>query len=289
LQAKRDSSPLCATDPAPGYSAVLDHHPRYHYSFLVQTDEIKRKERSMTRNLKSFGLALVAAVALGAIGAHAASAVVEHSFRSDAEETVATARTESYSNAENKSKDVFTLTPGLTVECYGTYEGKVVGKVVDQVTVHPKYSSCGGGPVHTNGCNLVFDSDTTQASGHSTSSEHAAATLECEAGHVIEITSSGCHIAVGPQTVHGSRYTYVTHSGKSSLTGAITFRTITYTATSGSFCGLAGHAAGVYTNGSIDGKAEATGYVAGTATGSTTAGTTWTHGEQTNISISTPE
>jgi hypothetical protein len=244
----------------------------------------------MTRNLKTLGLALVAMLAIGAIGAQVASAVVEHSFRSGADETVATARTESYGNAEHKSMDVLTTTAGLTVECYGTYEGKVVGKIVDQVTVHPKYSTCtpNGTVVHTDGCNLVFDSDTDTSNGHFSTEEHAQATLECEAGHVIEITRPGCNIAVAPQTVRGARYTYVTHSSKSALTGAITFRTLTYTATAGSFCGISGHAAGVYTNGKIDGKVEATGYEAGTATGSTTSGTTWIHGSQTNISISTP-
>jgi hypothetical protein len=244
----------------------------------------------MPRNFKASWLALMVAMALSAIATQSASAVVEHSFRSGANETVATARTESYGNAQHQSMDVLTLTAGLTVECYGTYEGKVIGQIVDEVTVHPKYSTCtpNGTVIHTDGCNFKFDSETDVSSGHFSTEEHAQTTLECEAGHVIEITRPGCNIAVAPQTVRGTRYTYVTHSSKSSLTGAITYRTIEYTVTGGSFCGLAGHGAGTYTNGKIDGKVEATGYVASTPTGSTTTGFTWHHGAQTDISLSTP-
>jgi hypothetical protein len=254
----------------------------------------------MTRNLKAFGLALVAAMALGAIGAQGASAVVEHSFRSGAQNTVLTGANESYTTGS--SKDVFSATAGLTVSCDGTFEGTNVGTTRDTVTVHPKYHNCssslGGSPtVHTNGCNYIFDSDTTQATGHSASSEHAAVSLECEAGHVIEITAPGCNFAFAEkhsatsvnQSLHGVRYNEVTHSSKKSITVIATVKTIAFNATSGSLCGLAGHAAGTYTTGTYDGKETVTGYTDSTVvSGSTTAGRVWSHGAQVDINLSTP-
>jgi hypothetical protein len=155
----------------------------------------------MTRNLKAFGLALVAMLAIGAIGAQGASAVVEHSFRSDAANTVLTGNTESYSDPNGQSRNLFTITAGLTVECYSTFEGTNAGTVRDTVTVHLNTTCTGGVSLHTGGCNDVFDSDTTQASGHSASSEHASISLECEPSHWIEVTRPGCNITFGDDQV----------------------------------------------------------------------------------------
>jgi hypothetical protein len=253
----------------------------------------------MTRNFKAFGLALVAMVAFGAFAAQGASAVVEHSFRSGAANTVLTGQNESYTTGS--SKDKFTATGGLVVECDATFEGTNTGTTADTVTVHPKYHNCtsgfGNATVDTDGCNYVFDSDTTQASGHSTSSEHAAVNLECESSHVIKVTATGCtlqfsasHSSVAVnQSLHGVRYSEVTHSSKKSMTVTATVRTVHYTALAGSFCGLAGHAAGTYTNGSYDTKATVTGFTDSTVvSGSTTTGRVWSHGAQVDISLSTP-
>jgi hypothetical protein len=263
----------------------------------------------MTRNLKAFGLALVATMALGAIAAQGASAVVEHSFRSSSVSgnTVLTGANESYGTGS--SKDVATLTGGsLSIECDATYEGRNDGSPRDTVTVHPTYSSCtsslGATTVETNGCNYIFDTDTTQSVGHSTSSEHATVSLECESAHsasphAIQATAPGCNFAWAVtqtssatvnQSLHGIRYSNLSsHSGKESGTGKITVRTISYIAKAGSLCGLAGHSAGNYNNGSYDGTALVTGYEVGNiVSGSTTNGTVWSHGAQTNITISTP-
>jgi hypothetical protein len=130
----------------------------------------------MTRNFKTLGLALVAAMAIGAIGAQGASAVVEHSFRSGANNWVLTGANESYTTGN--SKEVWTFTAGLPVSCDATFEGTISGSIVDTITFHPKFHNCtsslGGSPtVHTNGCNFILDSDTT-TSPHSGLSEHAA-------------------------------------------------------------------------------------------------------------------
>jgi hypothetical protein len=257
-----------------------------------------RKEEAMTRNLKAFGLALVAAMALGAIGAQTASAVVEHSFRSPVENTVLTG-----SFDPSTGNHVFTATSGLIVECSaGTFSGTNVGKVLDRVTVHPKYSGCtsslGNVTVDTDGCNYTFYSNTTEDAAHSPGTEHAAVGLECESSHAIEITAPGCNLAFSAahsgtpvnQSLHGVRYTQLSsHSGKHAITVYATVKTIKYIATSGSLCGLAGHPAGTYSNGTYTGKASVTGYEdSAHSGGSTTTGTTWTHGNQVDITISTP-
>lgn len=256
----------------------------------------------MSRNLNAFGLALVAAMALGAIGAQGASAVVAHSFRSDVEDTVLTAA------AEGKEK--LTLTAGVFVECSDvTFEGTNVGTLRDTLTVHPTYASCnlsGGAEsnvtVHTGGCNFELDSDTT--TNTHPSGDHASVSLACTSSHSasphkIEITAPGCNIAFETthagnvlvnHSLHGLRYTNLSnHSGKNAGTVTATVRTISYTVTSGSFCGLIGHGAGTYSNASYDGKSTVTGYQAGTGTGSATNGFTWHHGAQINITVSSPE
>jgi hypothetical protein len=254
----------------------------------------------MTRNLKAFGLALVAAMVLGTLGAQGASAVVEHSFRSGAEKFVLTGANESYTTGNSREKA--TLTSGLTIECDATYEGTNVGTTRDTVTIHPTYHNCtssfgGGTTLSTNGCNYILDTDTTQLVGHSSSSEHAAVSLECEDSHLIEVLAPGCTIAYNDnhsgtpvnQSLHGVRYTEVTHSSKAAGTVTQTVRTIKYNVTAGSLCGLAGHPAGTYSNASYDGKSTVTGYVDSTVvSGSTTNGTVWSHGAQTDIHVSTP-
>ena len=264
----------------------------------------------MTRNLKALGLALVAAMALSAIGAQGASAVVEHSFRSDS----ATGSTILTGSIETSTKDKFFPSAGSTpIECsVGTFSGTVSENPADTVTVHPKYSSCklGNATAHvtTEGCNYIFDSDTTQATSHSTSSEHAAVSIECESTHEITVTVTGICVlhftdesSSSPvnQSLHGVRYTNLDgssaadakHSSKSAITVTSTVRTIHYTATAGSFCGLGGISAGTHTTGEYEGVSSVTGYEhsANTVvTGSTTSGTTWHHSTQVNISISTP-
>jgi hypothetical protein len=275
----------------------------------VPSNPTPQKGSAMTRNLKAFGLVLVVAIALGAIVAQGASALVEHSFRSDSASgnTVLTGANESYTTGS--SKHVLTLTPGFTFACDATFEGTNVGTIVDTVTVHPTYHNCasslGGSPtVHTGGCNFILDTDTTQAEGHSTSSEHASVSLECESAHsasphAIEITGPGCVIAIEAthassvavnQSLHGVRYANLSnHSGKNAGTLTATIRTIKFTATAGSLCGLAGHPAGTYSNGTYDGLASVTGYEDSTVvSGSTTSGRVWSHGPQVGITISTP-
>lgn len=252
-----------------------------------------RKKQIMTRDIKTLGLTLVAAMTLGAIGAQAASA---HQFTSDSNSTVFTAQ--SNSDTTGSGGDIFTFSGGLKLICDTTYSGTSASAEADTVTLHPKHHNCSFGgieaTVDSGGCNYILDSDTTQASGHSTSSEHATVSLECEASHSIKGTSSFCNVQIETEqtsgganhSLHGVRYSNVVDSSVSAVTITATVRTIKYTVLSGSFCSLAGLTAGSYANGSFDGLIGLTGFEHGSTTsGSTTNGFVWDHGARTDISV----
>ena len=251
----------------------------------------------MTRNLKALGLALIAALALGAIGAQGASAVVEHSYRSDAanEKTVLTGHSE--------GDHVFEAgTGGAKVTCTtATFSGTQSGNIVDTVTVHPIYTSCKLGAnsvtVTTGGCNYIIDSDTT-AGGHF-NGEHATVSVECESTHDVEIDGPGCNITFKGNTVnqslHGAHITTLSsansHSGKSAVTVSGTAGKIHYETKGGLACTAIGKPQGTYTDGIYKGSVSVTGYEDNTGvapTSSTTIGTTWHHSSQVNIAVSTP-
>ena len=244
----------------------------------------------MTHNLKTLGLALVAALALSAIGAQGATAVVEHSFRSDAvsQKTVST--------GQNEGNHVLSLgTGGPLISCTSvTFSGTNNFNVRDTLTVQPKYSSCTalGSAVSftTNGCYYILDSDTT--TNPHFGGEHAAVTVECEASHDI-IVDSVCKVtltAANSQSLHGMRYTQVAASSKHSITVTSTIGQIHYTTTGGLPCTAIGKPQGTYTDGIYEGKLTLTGFEDGSPSGgSTTTGTTWNHGDQVDITVSTPE
>ena len=252
----------------------------------------------MTRNLKALGLALVAALALGAIGAQGASAVVEHSFRSDAanETTVLTGQQEgdqAFEFGTGGAKVTCT-----TVTLSGTQAQK--GNILDTITLHPIYTGCTFGvvtaTVTTSGCNFVLDSDTT-ANPHF-GDEHAARSLECESTHDITVDAP-CTItfkgSASNQSLHGVHITTLSsansHSGKSAITISKTIGKIHYETVGGLACTAIGKPQGTYTDGIYTGKVSVTGYEdnPGVApTSSTTIGTTWHHSGQVNIAVSTP-
>lgn len=247
----------------------------------------------MTRNLKTLGLALVAALTLGAIGAQGVPAAVEHSFRSAANSTVLTGHIDG-------GNHLFEV-GDFKVECpIATFEGKNVGEVRDTVTVHPKYGSCTASgflvEVDTHGCNFILDSDTT-ISAHSSGNEHATVSIECEVGHHMMITTQFCSLTISAshnnvpvnQSLHGISYSSVMDSSKHSLATNWTVETIHYTALSGSACQFWKIAAGTHSDGVLTGKATLTGYEGDSPfSGSTTLGHAWSHGAQVDITISTP-
>jgi len=149
------------------------------------------------RNAKAFGLALVAAMALGAVAASAASAT----YDSHSESTV----------LEGTQVGVNEFHTGLgTVKCKtATFEGTQSGGkeveegvwTTDSITVHPEYTKCTAfglsATVNTEGCNYVFSEATTTGENKSHSEVH----IECDPGKAIVITNfGGCTVTVPEQT-----------------------------------------------------------------------------------------
>jgi hypothetical protein len=141
----------------------------------------------MIRNLKTLGLALVAVMALGVVGASAASAAefTAESYPAYAEGT---------GGAEE-----FTTEAG-TVKCStSSYEGATMGEATASYAVHPTYSGCQAfgfveASVNTNQCDYVFNSVT--GSGPYSSKVD----ISCSGGSTIVITAATCTAKVGGQT-----------------------------------------------------------------------------------------
>ena len=154
----------------------------------------------MTINLKALGLVLVAAFALNAIGAQAASAADKHEFDFDGERTVLT------------GTGGFSLTIGTVGidSCSATFEGTVVGAKVgdttyqsDEITVKPTCS----GTIRFNDCALVFDSDTTDGNVTGEPDKHANFKIECAFENKIEIHLWNCTLTIQEQELkHAVRY-----------------------------------------------------------------------------------
>ena len=153
----------------------------------------------MIRNLKALGLALLAVVALSAIGAQEGTAAIEHEFISDSTRTIIT--------GGNTGSHEFTIGSVGTVKCNkATFEGTVsegLSFEVDRLTVKPTYHECSFGgqfaSVFFNDCAYVFDTDTN--GGNSTGGLHAAATIECAFANKVQIHTANCTITIGAQEV----------------------------------------------------------------------------------------
>lgn len=254
----------------------------------------------MNLKIKAFGMALFAVLAMSAIASQGASA---HQFTSEAASTVLT--------ATNEGNHTFSITGTKTVavNCsIATATGTQSGASVDTVTLHPSYASCSSiaDPaieVETAGCNYLFDSDTTQATSHSTSSEHATVSVDCETSsssnnhpHEFHFVASGCTADIGAthpantvvnQSLHGVRFANLAShasTGKGAVTVAGTVSTVV-TTTTGAPCSLLGVKEGTY-SGTYTGNSIVTGFANSAASGSTTNGFTWAqHGASVDISV----
>lgn len=160
----------------------------------------------MTRNLKALGLALVAAFAMSAVVASAASAESAFKFKSNTANPILTA-TQHGSNV-----DVFTTDAG-TVSCNtANYVGSQAGTETNEIEVAPTYSGCTafgfiGVPIHTNGCKYRFTTGTKTGSDFEGSVHIVCPTTTSPSHkqHVIEITAPfSCTVTVpGGQTPAG--------------------------------------------------------------------------------------
>jgi hypothetical protein len=159
----------------------------------------------MIRNLKAFGLALIAVFALSAVAASGASAT-DHTFTS----TSGNKLTDLTGETEEGVKPVLSAA-GVEVICEkGTYAGTVEGNSVGEVTVHPVYDGPCEIPgisekvdVNTDGCDYRLTGETNEAGD-------AKVYVECTEGHDITIhdTTFGIVMHIGAQgPLTGAHYT----------------------------------------------------------------------------------
>jgi long-subunit fatty acid transport protein len=137
----------------------------------------------MTRNFKALGLALVAAFAMSAVVASAASAAEFHAEKAPVTLT----------GSQHAGEDVFTTDAG-TVSCEeATYTGSQATVTALTASATPKYSGCHATfglntTVDVNECKYIFNANTGKVD------------ISCPAGKVIAVTAPGCEITVGSQT-----------------------------------------------------------------------------------------
>jgi hypothetical protein len=153
----------------------------------------------MNGKQKTFGLVVLAALAMGAIATIGASASVSGHFTHDALGGHAVMK--GSQGAEHK---LWIERNEERIECnVATSEGTVTAATVTTIAVEPAFSGCqtpGGVPdsvkVDTNGCDFVY---------HSASSGHATFGVECSGAELV-ITHPNCKIEVPSQTVSGVTY-----------------------------------------------------------------------------------
>lgn len=204
----------------------------------------------MIRNFKVLGLTLVAALALGAMGASAASAQNYH-FTSSQEHTTLTGK--------QVGTDVFTVDAGKTSCEEANYSGTQSGTTALEITLVPSYSQCkvepiGSAVIDMNSCDYVFTAKTKP---------NVEVHIVCaNAGDKIQVTASAlgtlkCTVDIAPQTLTGVTVEAVAGGD---ITGKVNISGISYQQTSGS--GLGACAAKTNTNGTYVGHATIDGGVA---------------------------
>lgn len=145
----------------------------------------------MSRNLKVLGLTLVAALAMSAVVASAASATA-FNFKAEKVPTLLTGK-------QHAGNDVFVTDAGK-VECNeATYVGEQKTTPTTEVTVTPTYTGCTAFgfvnvPIDVNGCSYKFTAKTIEAGNF-----EGEVDILCPAGKSIEVTAPGCTVTVGAQ------------------------------------------------------------------------------------------
>jgi hypothetical protein len=239
----------------------------------------------MTTDLKALGLALVAALALGAAAAPAASAT-DHRFTSNS----GNGKTDLTGESEEGSSPTFSAA-GIEKICdKGTYAGTVVGNNVGEVTVHPEYDQPCEIPglseeadVNTDGCDF-------RLTGETNVNGDAKVYIECTEGHTITTTDTTFGITThikeqGPLT--GAHYNNIQeHNGHDAVTVDMTLEGITYSCT-GAFCFLLENE-GNGNDGTFKDKVIVTGYEDTEAFDMVETTHEWTgeHGDQVDIGVS---
>jgi hypothetical protein len=215
----------------------------------------------MIRNIKVFGLALVAVFAMSAVVASAASA---NAFMSEGNVTAAITAN------QIKGEDHVFSVEGNKVECE-TAKFATSGEVASptgEITVHPTYSGCTafsfvGASVTTTGCDYTLKVGGLIETGK----YNGKLNLTCSGSNKIVISAGPCEATVsGPQEFNSG---------------------ITYTNAAGGAVTVGANVSGIKTNKTKDGflcPFKGTGETTGTYTGGTNA--TGTHsGAAVNITV----
>jgi uncharacterized protein affecting Mg2+/Co2+ transport len=224
----------------------------------------------MIRNLKAFGLVLVAAFAMSAVMASASSAAGIFTWGNTTQKITAVQDT------GEGGKQIFTTTPG-TVTCNEVTGSATIAKGTTESTEvlssSITYNNSGSadtcpGPFGTqpkiemNGCNYRFTAG--QTIGTSGKETTGTAHIVCPAGQQIVINATGCTIKVPTQTPTGGHIIFKTiiTTPQNHITIETTLSGITYS-DSGLLCGT--HAD--ETNGTYTGNVT---FVASDSTGAAT-------------------
>jgi len=199
----------------------------------------------MTRKLKTFGLALLALLAMGAIAASSASA---YAFTAPG----AGAGQKTFLTGAGTTKPV--LKTSGTVECTGSFfSGSVTGSEQSTVTLAPTYTGCTAfgfatGHVKLNGCTYRFEAPSTEPSAGQYTGKPFQ--IICPAGKQIEITPTTFGVSVCTQSIpeQAPAKGHVVYSNNAELGAEMdylanaTAEGISYTGTGGA-CGPSGTAA----------------------------------------------
>jgi hypothetical protein len=195
----------------------------------------------MIRNLKVFGLTVMAVFALTAVASSAAQAI---EFHSEIENTTVTANTEAGSNS------VFDAA-GASISCSSaTFTGSQALKTSATLTVTPTYTGCTflgvlNVPVKMNGCQYTFNAN----------GEVAVTGASCTA---ITFEATGCKVEVGKQSnLKEVTYTNILGNGTTTREVTVTPHVTGITYTSSGLCPKNGtFADGNYTSGNAVAKGE---------------------------------
>jgi hypothetical protein len=197
-----------------------------------------KKGRSMKRNLKALGLALLAVCAVGATVA-AASASAEDKFTCAGVSNCDVTGTGSNTTFGTKSSS-------LTTVCSTEKYSGTVTNGASEITVTPAYEGCtmlgNSYPLVMNGCDYILTGNTTARlkTDGATQETDAATRIACPEGKAIESKGSGCTVKVpGNQTLHGVTYVNEGTGSTQDIKINITVDSIEYTS-AGFGCAFAG-------------------------------------------------
>ena len=232
----------------------------------------------MIRNLKVFGLALVAAFAMSALVASAASANAAYWFTSDGDWTT-------LSGSQGGTPDTLATHAG-TLSCTTvTYTGSTSATTTNTITLSPAYAGCtlkplpGAMTFHMNGCVYDIEADgQTTTGGVPNGKFDTNTTIVCPTtttpSHVThDITTTVVLAGVKKCTIHieeqnlGTGWVFTNSGG--GLAATISFSNIKYTQTQGTGEGKCATTT-TTTNGSYIGSATISGK--NTAAAATTIG-----------------